>query len=332
MNKRVLLRIAARGALSAAKFIFLLLAVTLIAFILVLNSPNDPVEAYTKRAVTLEERAVIEKTWGLDKPPAERYLLWLQNACHGEFGQSIVYNQPVRTVITSRVKTTLLLLGTAWIFSGILGFVLGIVSGIWRESWLDRVIKSFSLLLASAPLFWLGLLFIVLFSVKLGWFPIGFSAPIGKLAEEVTVGERIYHLILPAFTLSLTGISKITLHTREKMIDILNSDYMIFARARGENRLTAIRRHGIRNIILPAVTLQFNAINELFSGSVLAEQVFSYPGLGNAATHAGLHGDANLLLAVTLFSSILVFGGNFIAELLYSLFDPQIREGMKYEE
>lgn len=325
-------KMAIRSTNAAAKFFLLLLMVTFIAFLLVLNSPNDPVESYIGRGVTEEERAVIEANWGLDKPPLERYAIWVKNVCKGDFGRSIVYGQPVKTVLSSRVSATFLLLGTAWVLSGIFGFLLGVVAGVFRGSWLDKLIKRFSLLLASAPVFWLGLLFIMLFSVKLKWFPMGLAAPVGVVAEEVTVGDRIYHLVLPAFTLGLTGISKIALHTREKMIDILNSDYMVFAKARGEGLWTSVRRHGVRNILLPAITLQFNSINELFSGSVLAEQVFSYPGLGNAATTAGLNGDANLLLAVTLVSSIIVFGGNLIAELLYGVLDPQIREGRRNVE
>lgn len=324
------MRLGGRAFGSVGKFLLMMLAVTLTAFLLVLHSPNDPVESYVGRGVTSEERAVIEANWGLDRSPVERYLLWLKNIMHGDFGQSIVYGQPVKTVLASRVQATLMLLVTAWLLSGVLGFALGILAGVKRGTWIDRIIKNFSLLLASAPLFWMGLLFIMLFAVKLRWFPMGLAAPAGKLAQDVTAWDRIYHLILPAFTLGLTGISKIALHTREKMIDILNSEYMVFAKARGEKPRRIIWCHGVRNIILPAVTLQFNAINELFSGSILAEQVFSYPGLGNAATTAGLNGDANLLLAVALISSVIVFSGNLIADLLYGVFDPQIREGKRH--
>ncbi len=313
----------------SGKLILLLLGVTLIAFVLVLNSPNDPVESFAGAGVSLAQREVIIEKWGLDKTGPERYVLWLKNALHGDFGQSLAYSQPVSTVLKSRVASTLLLLVCAWIFSGVLGFFLGILAGVFHGRTADRIIRRIALLFASAPIFWLGLLMIMAFAVKLKWFPMGLSAPAGKLAADVTVADRIRHLVLPVVTLGISGISKVTLHTREKMIDILGSDYMVFALARGESRWTAIRRHGIRNILLPAVTIQFNSINELFSGSVLAEQVFSYPGLGNAATNAGLKGDANLLLAVTVVSCIIVFFGNLIAELLYGILDPQIREEKK---
>lgn len=143
----------------------------------------------------------------------------------------------------------------------------------------------------------------MVFAVKLGWFPLGLSAPIGKLAGEVTIWERLHHLVLPAVTLSITGVSNIALHTRQKLIDIMESDFMLFAQARGEGKWQAIRRHGFRNILLPAVTLQFAAISELFGGSVLAENVFSYTGIGQAAVLAGTHGDTPLLMGIALFSA-----------------------------
>jgi peptide/nickel transport system permease protein len=169
----------------------------------------------------------------------------------------------------------------------------------------------------------------MVFAVRLGWFPIGLSVPIGKLAGEVTLGERIRHLILPALTLSITGIANIALHTRQKILDVLKSDYVLFARARGESSWELLKRHGLRNVAIPAVTLQFASFSELFGGSVLAENVFSYPGLGSAASLAGLRGDVPLLLGVALFSVLFVFFGNLTANLLYGILNPQIREGNK---
>ena len=309
------------------KILALLFAVTGGAFMLVLFSPNDPVESFLSKGVTTERRAVIERAWGLDRPPIERYIIWVDHASHGDLGESIVYSQPVKTVIGTRMKATLALLGSAWVISGVLGFVLGVFSGVYRGSFLDTCIKRFCLILASAPVFWLGLMAVMLFAVQLKLFPMGLASPAGKVSAEVTIGEYLYHLILPAFTLGLSGISKIALTTRAKMIDIIDSNYMNFARARGETLWETVRNHGLRNVILPSLTLQFNSFNEIFSGSVLAEQVFSYPGLGQAATTAGLNGDANLLLGVTLVSTIFVVCGNLIADSLYGLFDPQMKGG-----
>ncbi|EGO65467.1 ABC transporter permease [Acetonema longum] len=306
----------------------LLVAVSILAFGLVISSPIDPVDAYvgSESGVSQEQRQNVAAYWGLDKPPGERYFIWARNMLAGDMGTSITYRLPVSQVIAERFQTSLALMGTAWVLSGLLGFILGVVAGVYRGSVLDRGIKTFCLILSSTPAFWLGLLLLTLFAVRLEWFPIALAAPIGKLSGEVTLGERIHHLILPSLTLSITGVAAIALHTRQKLIDVMASDYMLFAYARGEKKWPAVRRHGIRNIMLPAITLQFASFSELFGGSVLAEQVFSYPGLGNAATLAGLRGDAPLLLGIALCSAVFVFTGNLLANIIYCLVDPQIRE------
>lgn len=165
----------------------------------------------------------------------------------------------------------------------------------------------------------------VIFSVWLRILPIGFAVPIGSLADSVTLADRLRHALLPALTLSVTGAAGIALHTREKAADVMDSDYILFARARGERAL--VRRHVLRNVALPAVTLQFASISEIVGGSVLVEQVFSYPGLGQAAVAAGLGSDMPLLLGVTVVTAALVFGGNLAADLLYGVIDPRIRRG-----
>jgi peptide/nickel transport system permease protein len=274
-----------------------------------------------------EQRALVAAYWGLDQPPLERYGIWLKNVLQGNLGTSMLFRRPVASVLAERALASLALMLTAWVFSGILGFILGVICGAKPNSIVDKCVRTLCFVLSSTPVFWVGLLFLIIFAVNLGWFPIGFAAPIGKAASDVTLGERMYHLILPALTLSVTGISGIVLHTRQKLIDVLNSDYILFARARGESLWTAVRRHGLRNIALPALTLQFASFSELFGGSVLAENVFSYPGLGSAASLAGIRGDAQLLLGVALFSVFFVFIGNLSANLLYGVLDPRIREG-----
>jgi peptide/nickel transport system permease protein len=309
--------------------VLLLLGVSLFSFILVVSAPLDPVSAFLgiESGASQEQRDAVAEYWGLTKAPAERYFIWLKNVLRGDMGVSMVFQRPVWSVLKERVSTSLALMASAWVFSGILGFVLGILCGAFRGSLLDRAVKTFCFVLSSTPAFWIGLLFLMVFSIYLGWFPIGLSVPIGKLAGEVTLGERIHHLILPAFTLSITGIANIALHTRQKILDVLKSDYVLFANARGESPWEILKRHGLRNVAIPAVTLQFASFSELFGGSVLAENVFSYPGLGSAASLAGLRGDVPLLLGVALFSVLFVFLGNLTANLLYGILNPQIRGG-----
>ncbi len=311
------------------KIISLLLAVSIIAFALVCASPVDPVQQYILSlgtAVSPERRAAIEAYWGVNQPPVERYLNWLGNLLKGDLGESALYRRPVADIILERFSNSLALMACAWVLSGLLGFALGCVMGMYPDKWPDKILKKLCYLLSAVPTFWLGLVLLLVFSVKLGWFPVGFSSPIGVLDADVTIWQRLHHLILPAVTLSFLSFSNIALHTRQKLIDVRNSEYVLFARARGAGEWAILRRHGLRNILLPALTLQFSSFAELFGGSILAENVFSYPGLGSAVSAAGLNSDVPLLLGVTLFSTLFVCVGNLIANLLYGVVDPQIRE------
>ena len=316
----------------SVKIISLLLAVSVIAFVLVSFSPIDPVQQYILglgTAVSPEQRAEIEEYWGVNEPPVERYFTWLGELLKGNWGESALYRRPVMDIISERFANSLALMLCAWVLSGLVGFFLGCIMGMYQDKWPDQILKKICYLLSSVPTFWLGLVFVLVFAVWLKWFPIGFSAPIGVAQENVTIWQRLHHLALPAITLSLMSFANIALHTRQKLIDVLNSEYVLFARARGEGKWTILRRHGLRNILLPALTLQFASFAELFGGSVMAENVFSYPGLGSAVSAAGLNSDVPLLLGVTLFSALFVCVGNMIANLLYGIVDPQIREVAK---
>ncbi len=311
------------------RMLLLVVAVSILSFVLVTASPIDPLTAYVGAESTLsqEAKAEIAEHWGLDEPPLQRFLTWANNTLHGDFGTSIVYNLPVSKVILSKFWYSLALILLAWALSGILGFIAGIFAALYQGRLLDKCIKVFCLILQSAPVFWFGLLMLTVFSVFLGWFPLGQAAPMDKLAEDVTIWDRLYHMVLPAVTLSILGISKITLYTRQKLIETMNSDYFLFAKARGESTRQLILRHGLRNISIPAITLQFASFSELFSGIALAETVFSYPGLGSAITAAALGADATLLIGISIFSAIFVFVGNFIANVLHTIIDPRLKEG-----
>ena len=311
----------------------LLVAVSMVAFFLVSVSPIDPLQANIGQAalgsMSAEQIAKLEAYWGVGVPPVERYLSWASDFLKGDLGVSLLYRRPVTEVLAVKLENSLWLMALAWVISGVTGFVLGVISGLKKGSFTDKVIKGYSLLIASTPAFWLALVLLMVFAVWLKVLPIGLCVPIGVEASGVSAMDRIRHAILPALTLSITGISNITLHTREKMIDIMESDYVLFARARGESTLEIVKNHALRNVILPAITLQFASISEIFGGSVLVEQIFSYPGLGQAAVAAGTGSDVPLLLGITMISATIVFGGNFIANILYGIVDPRIRRGGK---
>ncbi|PWL09072.1 glutathione transport system permease protein GsiC [Methanosphaera cuniculi] len=212
------------------------------------------------------------------------------------------------------------------------GFLLGIVAGKNRDSWIDRAVKTYCYILQSAPSFWIGMLLLIVFAVYLGWFPVGLGVPVSTLSSNVTIWQWISSMILPTITLSLVGVAPIALYTRNEVVKSLNSDYVLFAKARGEKGWALIERQTLRNVLLPAITLQFLSFNELFSGAVLVEQVFSYPGLGQTAVQAGLSSDVPLLLAIVLISAIFVFVGNLIADILYYFIDPRIKEDANFEK
>lgn len=313
------------------RMLLLIVGVSIAAFVLLSASPIDPLQANVGQAalgsMSREQIQKLEEYWGVGEPPLTRFLAWAGDFVRGDMGTSLLYRQSVAEVMGQKLKNSLFLMLTAWLISGMLGLALGVVSGLNEGRLIDKLIKGYSFLIASTPGFWLALLLLLIFGVWLKALPVGLSVPAGAAASGVTFFDRLRHAILPAASLSITGAANIALHTREKMIEVMESDYVLFARARGESRKRIVWRHALRNIALPAVTLQFASVSEIFGGSVLVEQVFSYPGLGQAAVAAGLGGDMPLLMAITVVSSLFVFGGNLAANLLYGAIDPRMRKG-----
>lgn len=312
--------------------VVLVILVSALAFILLSVSPIDPLQTNVGQAalgaMSPEQVEKLKAYWGVDVPLVERYLSWASDFLRGDMGTSLLYRRPVAKVIGEKLFNSFWLLTSAWLLSGVIGFLLGILAGRKRGGACDRIVTGYSLFVASTPAFWIAMILLLVFAVRLKWFPIGLSVPIGTAAEDITVTDRIRHAVLPAAALSITGISSIALHTREKMIAVMESDFVLFARARGESERSVIVRHGIRNILIPAMTLQFASVSEIIGGSVLVEQVFSYPGLGQAAVTAGLGSDVPLLLGITVVTAVIVFSGNLAANVLYGVVDPRIREGV----
>lgn len=309
------------------RMVTLVVGLSILTFSLLHISPMDPVNAYVggDSSASTEQIEKIKDYWGVDKSPVEQYLTWVNSLLLGNFGMSKLYRSPVADIIKNRAMTSFALMGTAWFFSGTFGYLLGVAAAMNRGKPLDKAIKWYSYTLVSTPVFWLGLILLIVFAVGLRWFPVGLATPAGVLDSEVQFVDRVRHFVLPVLTLSILGVANIAMHTREKMIDILNTEYVLFAKARGESKCQIFCNHGFRNSIIPAISLQFAYFSELFGGSVLAEQVFAYPGLGSTLTTAGLKGDIPLLMGIILVSSIFVFTGNFIADILNTVIDPRMR-------
>ena len=309
------------------RFAILLIFVILLSFLLIDMSPINPVKTYISNVIISQNQiAQLEAYWGVNEPITTKITNWLGNIIQGDLGTSLIFRIPVIDVIKERFMASLTLMLSSWALSGVLGFILGTIAGFKKDTIIDKAIKVYCYILQSAPTFWIALIILMVFSVYLGWFPTGLGVPIGTLSETVSIWDWLNRLILPMVTLSIVGVAQIALFTRDKLIEEMNSDYFLFAKARGESGWNLIKRHGIRNILLPAITLQFLGFSELFGGAVLVEQIFTYPGIGQAAVSAGLRSDVPLLLGIVIFSAIFVYCGNLIADLIYNFVDPRIKE------
>lgn len=310
------------------RFICLLLMVATGTFLLLNFSPIDPIRAYIGNDllhVPPEQYTQIAAHWGLDKPLWERFLFWLKQVLQGELGYSIVYNAPVTEVISQRFITSFALLASAWTLSGILGIGLGLIAGRYLNRWPDSIIRSICYLLASLPTFWIGILLLALFSVKMQWAPICCAWPLGLTADEASFFERIEHLILPSIALGLLGVGNIALHTRARIEEVQQSEFIHFAYSQGDKGWSLIKFHMLRHVLTPAICLQFASLGELLGGALLAEKVFAYPGLGQATIEAGLRGDVPLLLGIVLFITLLVFISNTISAVLLNRINLPLR-------
>lgn len=312
------------------KFTILLFAVIVLSFILVSFSPVDPIQSYLGAemiVVSEAQKEEIAKYFSLNESKFEQFFNWLKMFLQGDLGTSLIYRQDVLLIIKERFVASFVLMAISWVLSGVLGYLLGVIAGMKKGTLIDRLVKLYCFVLASTPTFWIGILLLIVFSLWLGLFPIGLGTPIGMLAEDVTLYDRLKHLLLPALTLTIIGVANIALHTRQKVIEILDSEFIRFARAKGEEGFTLFKRHVFRNTLFPAISVHFASFGELFGGAVLAEQVFSYPGLGQAIVQAGLNSDIPLLLGIVVFSTFFVFIGNLIAELLYYIIDHRMKNG-----
>ena len=316
----------------AVRLLLLLVAVASLSYGILCLSPIDPVRAYVgddALHISPEQRQKIAERWGMDKPAGERYVRWLGRIVRGDLGRSQIYDRPVLDVIVEKARLSVGLMAVAWCLSGLIGFSLGVLAGAYHGSLLDRLLRWFAYLVASAPAFWVGMLLLVIFSITLQVAPSCCAAPPGMDPGQVPFGLWLRHLALPALTLSLTGVANVLLHTRQKMLDALKSDYALLARAQGASLPAIVWHHGLRNVSVPAINIHFAGFSEMFGGAVLAEQVFAYPGLGQATVQAGLRSDVPLLLGIVLVSALFVFTGNTLADIFSRIVDPRIRLGAR---
>lgn len=312
----------------AVRLLWLLPLSMLGLFALVSLAPVDPVQAYVGARVALvgpDQREAIAAAWGLNDPAPQRFVRWLSHLVRGDFGDSITFNAPVAQVIASRAWASLALIGSAFVLSLVIGFALGLVAAAMRGRWPDRIIRGGAVVLAASPSFWLAILMVAVFAVGLGWLPTCCTGPPGVTRAEMTLGDQLIHLILPMVTVAFVGIAPLVLHTRARAAAFLESPAARHLMAHGARPLPLAFRHGARHAVGPALTVHLAGAGELIGGSVLAETVFAWPGLGQATVRAATGADAPLLLGVALVTVIVVFTGNLLADIAARLADPRLR-------
>lgn len=323
MNKKV--RYGLRRLAQAVPTVFL---VVLGNFILLRFAPGDLVDviAGESGAATKEYLDQLREQFGLNKSFLEQFIAYVSNIAHFDMGFSFRYNAPVAQLIFDRMPATLLLASTGITLAVVIGVSIGVLVSRFRGSILDEAISMLATLGFALPVFWFGIMAIVLFSVKLDWLPIGGMTTVGVFGNSwwqyaLDVG---YHLILPAATLSIFYIALYSRITRSAMLEVYQLDYVRTARAKGISELRVLVHHVLRNALLPIVTLTGLQLGSILGGSIVIETVFAWPGLGRLAFDAVSARDINLLLGLFLVNSILVVIMNLIIDLLYSVLDPRI--------
>ncbi len=304
-----------------------LLGVSLIAFFLV-QASGDPMAVYNANPnISSEDLIRLEKTYGFDKPVYIQYFYWLRNVVTGDWGQSFLTHQDVLAMIRQRLGNTLLLMGTAFVFTLIISTVLGIYSATHKYSFGDYVVTALSFFGYSMPSFWFGLMLIIVFAVliKEMGLPGLPAAGMYSVRGERTLWELIRHMILPATVLSLTSVAKYTRYLRSSMLEVIGQDYVRTARGKGVPERLVLFRHAFKNAIIPLVTLVMMDIPYLFSGALITEQVFAWPGMGRMYWEHAIWVDYPVLMGIILLVSAMVVFCNLIADVSYAIIDPRIR-------
>jgi peptide/nickel transport system permease protein len=312
-----------RLAASLATLIF----VVVFNFFLFRVVAGDPVATlFRGRNLTDAQREELRQQFGLDGSKLDQFWHYLQQTAHLNFGRSYTSNEPVMSEIASRAWPTILLVGVAAVLSAVVGVLLGIIAAWNRGRKSDYAATSFTMTTYSMPDFWLGMLFLVVFAVTLGWFPIGGYSDPG--APDAGIGHALdvlRHMFLPALTLTLAYLGEYTLIMRSSLLDTMREDYLALARAKGLRDVIVRRKHAVPNALLPVITLVAINLGFVLSGAITVETVYSWPGLGLLTYQALNAPDLPLLQGLFLVFSASVILFNFLADLAYAYFDPRVR-------
>lgn len=304
----------------------LVLVASIVIFVLIHIAPGDPIVALAGEDGNAEYYAMMRERFGLDKPLGEQLLIYLGKLAQGDLGYSYRHNQPAATVILNQLPATLLLMIPAIMIALILGIILGTFAAHNAHSMLDTGITVVSLLGHSVPVFWLAHLMLLLFALQLDLFPVQGMTNVRERYEGLSYGLDVaHHMFLPVTALVVQYMASISRVTRSSLIEVLNQPFIQTARSKGLPERQVLLFHGLRNALLPVITIVGGQIGFMFTGAVLTETVFAWPGLGRLLLSAMLNRDFAIITAMFLLLSVTVIGANLVTDLLYYVLDPRIR-------
>jgi peptide/nickel transport system permease protein len=296
-----------------------LLIVATMVFFLTRLAPGDPAAIMLGDQASPADVARLRATYGLDQPLLVQFVLWLKEIATGNLGQSIFLQRPVTTALWERAEPTFFLTLFSVTIATLVGVPAGIVSAVWRGRIVDQLVSGLALLAANVPSFWLGLILIQLFAVRLGWFPVaGYGDPGAGLAS------RLQHLVLPAIVLGTVNSALITRFTRASMLDVLGNDYIRTARSKGLSEVRVVMRHGLGTALVPIVTVVGLTAALLIGGAIVTETVFGLPGIGNLVVSAVLRRDYPVIQGALILVAAIYVLINFGIDVIYRLVDPRV--------
>ncbi len=313
-----MLRLAPRRAASGA---VVLLFVSALTFFFVNLAPGGPA-ALMRMDVTAEQREALVRRMGLDQPVPVRYAAWLGSALRGDLGTSLLTDEPVAKRIADRLPNTLLLASVALGLSIVAGIPMGVVSALRRNRTTDHLLALVSVLGLSVPVFWLGIVLILAFSVELQVLP---SAGVATVGNESDLGDRLAHLVMPSVVLATTILPNVVRFTRSSMLDVLHQDYVRTAVAKGLGAIAVTYVHALRNALIPVVSVLGTLVPRLLGGAVVTEAVFGWPGMGRLALEAANGRDYPLVMGITMVVAVVAIVTSFVVDLAYTWLDPRVR-------
>lgn len=299
----------------------ILIGISILSFAIMYAAPGKPTVLNLDPDISVEDRERQMERLGLNDPPHIQYINWMGNVLRGDLGHSFTRKQPVTKLIMDRLPNTIILMVVSTFLAVIISIPFGVLSATKQYTKLDYSVTFASFLGLATPNFWLGLMLIMLFSVQLGWTPVG---GVGTLGADFNLLDRIHHIILPAFVLATADMAGLTRYTRSSMLEVINQDYIRTARAKGFRERTVVYKHGLRNGLIPIITIFGLMLPTFIGGSVVVETLFSWPGIGKLFIDATFERDYPVIMAITMFAAVLTVIGNLVADILYAIMDPRI--------